>query len=126
ASGIAAEMFATAAILLSRGRSDRLSPWSQNLKGTSLLLMIGGAAAAVLSYLTGDAEADRLWDSMSPSAQHILASTDGAGRYLTHAVLGQYLMYAFLLLGAWRVLIELSDRLARWRLAYLMVAALAA
>lgn len=125
ASGIAAEMLA-AAILLARGRSDRLSHWSQNLAGISLLLMIGGAAAAVLSYLTGDAEADRLWDSMSPAAQHILASSDGAGRYLSHAVLGQYLMYSFLLLAAWRLLIEFSARLARWRIAYLMMAALAA
>ena len=126
ASGIAAEMLAAAAILLARGRSDRLSQWSQNLQATSLLLIVGGAAAEVLSYLTGDAEADRLWDSMSPSAQHILASTDGAGRYLSHAVLGQYLMYSFLLLGAWRVLIEFSARLSRWRIAYLTVAAFAA
>lgn len=126
ASGIAAEIFAAAAILFARGRSDRLSQWSQSLEGTSLLLMVSGAVAAVLSYLTGDAEADRLWDSMSPAAQHILASTEGAGRYLSHAVLGQYLMYAFLLLAAWRVLIEFSARLARWRIAYLMAAALAA
>jgi uncharacterized membrane protein len=126
ASGIAAELLAAAAILVARGRSHRLSQWSQNLAGTSLLLMIGGGAAAVLSYLTGDAEADRLWDSMSPAAQHLLASSDGAGRYLSHAVLGQYLMYSFLLLAAWRVLIEFSARFARWRLAYLMVAALAA
>jgi len=39
--------------------------------------MIGGAAATVLSYFTGDMEADRLWDTMSPAAQQILASTDG-------------------------------------------------
>ena len=85
ASGIAAEMLAAAAILFAHGKSDRLSQWSQNLAGTSLLLMIGGGAAAVLSYLTGDAEADRLWDSMSPAAHHILASSDGAGRYLSHS-----------------------------------------
>lgn len=125
-SGIAAEVLAGAAILVARGQSDRLSQWSQNLAGTSLLLMIGGATAAVLSYLTGHAKADRLWDSMSPAAQHILASTDGAERYLSDAVLGQYLMYSFLLLAAWRVMIEFSARLSRWRIAYLMVAALAA
>ena len=126
ASGIAAEVLAGAAILLSRSQSDRLSLWSQNLAGTSLLLMIGGATAAVVSYLTSDPEADRLWDSMFPAAQHILASSDGAGRYLSHAVLRQYLMYSFLLLAAWRVMIEFSARLSRWRVAYLMVAALAA
>ena len=126
ASGIAAEVLAAAAILLSRGRSVRLSQWSENLKGTSLLLMIGGAIAAVLSYFTGDAEADRLWDSMSPAAQHILASTDGAGRYLSHAILGQYLMYTFLVLAVWRVMIEFSARLSRWRIAFLMAGAVAA
>ena len=39
------------------------------------MLMIGGAAASVLSYFSGDAEADRLWDTMSPAAQQILASS---------------------------------------------------
>ena len=104
--GVAAEFLAAAAILLSRGGTGWLSVWSQKLRSTSLLLMIGGASAAVLSYFTGDSEADRLWDSMSPAAQQILSSTDGAGQYLSHAVLGQYLMYAFLILAAWRVLIE--------------------
>ena len=126
ASGIAAEFIGTAAILVSRGRSLKLLKWSENFMGTSLLLMIGGAAAAVLSYLTGDAEADRVWDTLSPAAQHILASDDGAQRYLSHAVLGRYLMYSFLVLAAWRLLIEFSARLSRWRIAYLMVAALAA
>ena len=49
-----------------------------------------------------------------------------ARRYLSHAVLGQYLMYAFLILAVWRVLIELSPRLARWRIAFLVVAIVAA
>jgi hypothetical protein len=31
--------------------------------------MIGGAVASALSYFTGDEEADRLWDTMSPAAQ---------------------------------------------------------
>ena len=57
----------------------------------------------LLSYFTGDSEADRLWDSTSPAAQQILLSTDGAGQYLSHAVLGHYLMYAFLILAVWRV-----------------------
>jgi uncharacterized membrane protein len=87
--GIAAELLAAAAILLSRGRPGFASVWGQKLSGTSLLLMIGGAAASVLSYFTGDAEADRLWDTMSPAAQQILASSNGARDYLSHAVLGQ-------------------------------------
>jgi uncharacterized membrane protein len=123
--GVAAELLAAAAILISRGGTSWLSVWCQNLRSTSLLLMVGGASAAVLSYFTGDSEADRLWDTMSPAAQQILLSTDGAGQYLSHAVLGQYLMYAFLILAAWRVLIEFSPRLARWRIAFLITAGVA-
>jgi uncharacterized membrane protein len=123
--GIAAEILAAAAILLFRN-SARVSVWSDKLRSTSLMLMIGGAAASVLSYFSGDAEADRLWDTMSPTAQQILASSNGAAAYLSHAVLGQYLMYAFLILAAWRVMLELSSRLARTRIAFLVVAVIAA
>jgi uncharacterized membrane protein len=123
--GVVAEFLAAAATLLSRGGTGWLPVWSQKLRSTSLLVMTGGAIAAMLSYFTGDIEADRLWDSMSPAAQQILSSTDGAGQYLSHAVLGQYLMYAFLILAAWRVLIEFSARLVRWRLAFLIAAAVA-
>jgi uncharacterized membrane protein len=124
--GIAAEILAAAAILFSRGHDGFLSVWGGKLRSTSLLLMIGGATAAVMSYFTGDAEADRLWDTMSPAAHEILSSSNGAPAYLSHAVLGQYLMYAFLILAAWRVVIELSKRLERTRIAFLMVAIVAA
>jgi uncharacterized membrane protein len=124
--GIAAEILPTAAILLSRGRAGLLSVWNQKLHNASLLLMIGGAAASVLSYFTGDAEADRLWDTMSPVAQQILAPSNGGPDYLSHAVLGHYLMYAFLILAAWRVMLELSSRLERTRVAFLFVAMVAA
>jgi len=123
--GSAAEFLAAAAILFSIGGTGWLSVWSQKLRNTSLLLMVGGASAAALSYFTGDIEADRLWDSMSPAAQRILSSTDGARQYLSHAVLGQYLMYAFVILAVWRALIELSPRLARWRIAFVMGAGVA-
>jgi len=42
--GIAAELLSAAAALLSRGRAGSFSAWSQKLRSTSLLLMIGGAA----------------------------------------------------------------------------------
>ncbi len=122
--GIAAEILAAAAVLLFRN-SARVSVWSDKLRSTSLMLMIGGAAASVLSYFSGDAEADRLWDTMSPAAQQILASSNGAAAYLSHAVLGQYLMYAFLILAVWRVMLELSSRLARTRIAFLVVSVVA-
>src|ERR1700687_4116112 len=124
--GIAAEILAAAAILLSRDPTGVASVMSQKLRATSLILMIGGAGASVLSYFTGDAEADRLWDTMSPAAQQILLSSSGARDYLSHAVLGQYLMYAFLILAAWRVMLELSSRIERTRVAFLIVAIVAA
>ena len=124
--GIAAEILAAAAILLSRGRPGFVSLLSQKLRATSLMLMIGGAVASVLSYFTGDAEADRLWDTMSPAAQQILSSSTGARAYLSHAVLGQYLMYAFLILAAWRVMLELSTQFERTRIAFLVLAIVAA
>jgi len=103
-----------------------VSVWSQKLRSTSLLLMVGGAVASVLSFFSGDAEADRLWDTMSPAAQQILSPSNGTPDYLSHAVLGHYLMYAFLILAAWRVLLELSSRLERTRVAFLIVAMVAA
>jgi hypothetical protein len=92
--GIAAEILAAAAIPLSRDRPGFVSVWGQKLRSTALFLMIGGAAASVLSYFTGDEEADRLWDTMSPAAQEILLSSNGPD-YLSHAILGHRLMYAF-------------------------------
>lgn len=123
--GIASELISAAAILLSRGRVGFLSVWGQNLRSTSLLLMICGAAASVLSYLSGDAEADRLWDTMSPAAQHILLASNGSD-YLSHAVLGQRLMCVFLILAVWRVLLELSNSIQRSRVIFLFVAMVAA
>jgi uncharacterized membrane protein len=123
--GIAAEILAAAAILLSRERPGFVSVWGQKLRSTSLLLMIGGAVASVLSYFTGDEEADRLWDTMSPAAQEILLSSNGPD-YLSHAILGHRLMYTFLILAAWRVMLELSKRLERTRIAFLIVAMVAA
>ena len=45
--GVAAEFLAAAATLLSRGGTGWLPVWSQKLRSTSLLLMTGGAIAAV-------------------------------------------------------------------------------
>jgi uncharacterized membrane protein len=123
--GVAAELLSAAAILLSRDLVGFLAVWGQKLRSTSLLLMIGGAAASVLSYFSGDAEADRLWDTISPAAQQILLSSDGPD-YLSHAVLGQRLMYAFLILAAWRVMLDLSNRLQRTRAVFLFAAIVAA
>src|SRR5260370_25920858 len=124
--GVAAELLSAAAILIPRDRAGFLSTWGRKLRSVSLFLMIGGAAASVLSYFSGDVEADRLWDTMSPAAQQILASSNGSRDYLSHAVLGQYLMYAFLILAGWRVMLELSRWLERSRTAFIVVAIVAA
>jgi hypothetical protein len=83
------------ALSFSRARMGFLLGCGQGLRTTSLLLMIAGAVVSVLSYFSGDAEADRLCGSMPPAAQQILASPNGASAFLSHALLGQYLMYAF-------------------------------
>jgi uncharacterized membrane protein len=123
--GVAAELLSAAATSLFRGRETFVSLWSQKLRSTSLLLMITGGSASVLSYFTGDSEADRLWDTMSPAAQQILLASNGPD-YLSHAVLGQRLMYAFVILAVWRVMLELSSGLKRTRIAFLIVAMVAA
>jgi uncharacterized membrane protein len=87
-----------------------------------LQLLVAGALAATLSRFTGESEAERLWDTMSPAAQQLLWSDAGSGRFLSHAMLGTYLMYAFLVLAAWRVLQELSRLVGRTRPLYLAVA----
>jgi uncharacterized membrane protein len=86
-------------------------------------LLIPGAVFAMLSRLTGESEAERVWDSISPAAQQILLS-DGRGWFLSHAVLGTYLMYAVSALAIWRVLLEVWTRIARTQSAYLLVATL--
>ena len=62
---------------------------------------------------------------MSPAAQEILLSFNGPD-YLSHVILGHRLKYAVLILAAWRVMLELSKRLERTRIAFLIVAIVAA
>ncbi len=122
--GFAADLLSAAANPLTCGKSGLVSSWASRLESTTLPLMIGGASASIFSYFSGDAEADRLWDTMSPAAQQILLASNGPD-YLSHAILGQRLMYVFLILTAWRMLVELSSRLKRTRIAYLIVAMVA-
>jgi uncharacterized membrane protein len=105
-------------------RSPRIKGLSDRLKGAALVLLIPGAISAILSRLTGESEAQRLWDTISPAAQEILFSDTGSARILSHAVLGTYLAYAFVTLAAWRVLLESWTRLRRTQLVYLAVAVL--
>ncbi len=104
------------------------SEWSKNLAErlarAALFPIALGAAAAVCSYLTGNSEADRLWDAMPPAARAMLFTDSGAARVLAHATLGRYLMYAFLALAAWRIALEWIPCALQTRSAYLLVAML--
>src|SRR5215471_15686624 len=123
--GVMAEAAASILRVINREGVGRRTEWVIRLSDTSIVLMLAGAAAAVCSYFTGDAEADRVWDAISPQAQQILAASGGSAQFLSHAVLGSYLMWTFLLLAGWRVSMEFSPLLARLRVVFTLVSVLA-
>ncbi len=86
------------------------------LRYTAVLLMILGALAAGGSYLTGDMEADRIWDALGPPAKEVLKR---------HAELGEYLAIGFGVLAVWRIMIQAFGFMAGSRAIYLIVAILA-
>jgi uncharacterized membrane protein len=120
--GVLADIIGSLIAALCGNRSPRLKALSDRLKGAALVLLVPGAISAVLSRFTGESEADRLWNTMSPAAQGILLSDAGFAGILSHAVLGVYLMYAFLTLAVWRVLLETWPKIRCTRLVYLVVA----
>jgi uncharacterized membrane protein len=111
--------------ILFDNRSPRTKGLGDRLSGAALVLLIPGAISAIFSRLTGESEAERVWDTISPAAQQILFSDTGSARFLSHAVLGTYLMYAFVALAAWRLLLEIWTKFKRMQLVYLMVAIVA-
>ena len=86
------------------------------LRYTAVLLMILGALAAGGSYLTGDMEADRIWNALGQPAREVLHR---------HAQLGEYLAITFGVLAIWRLMIQLFGFMAGSRAIYLIVAILA-
>ena len=86
------------------------------LRYTALTLMILGALAAGASFLTGDAEADRIWNALGQPAKDVLK---------THAELGEYLAITFGILAVWRILIQVAGFMAGSRAIYLIVAIVA-
>jgi uncharacterized membrane protein len=109
--------------ILFDNRSPRTKGLGDRLSGAALVLLIPGAISAIFSRLTGESEAERVWDTISPAAQQILFSD--SARLLSHAVLGTYLMYAFVALAVWRVLLEIWTKLKRLQPVYLVVAIVA-
>jgi hypothetical protein len=75
--------------------------------------MILGSLSAGASYLTGDAEADRIWNALGQPAKDVLK---------THAELGEYLAITFGVLAVWRILIQVAGFMAGSRAIYLIVA----
>ena len=93
-----------------------LAPTRIWLRYTALTLMILGAIAAGASFLTGDAEADRIWNALGQPAKDVLK---------THAELGEYLAITFGILTVWRILIQVAGFMAGSRAIYLIVASVA-
>jgi uncharacterized membrane protein len=120
--GVIADVVASVFFAPFAQRSELLRIWHDRLKATAIQLLVVGALAAVLSRFTGESEAERLWDTMSPAAQQLLWSDVGSGRFLSHAILGTYLMYAFVSLALGRVLQEISRFVGRTRPFYLIAA----
>ena len=125
AMGVLADVVAYIIALFFRDGGPRIKGLAERLSGAALIMLIPGAISAILSRLTGESEAERVWDTISPTAQHILFSDTGSAGFLSHAVLGTYLMYAFVALAAWRVLLEIRATLKRTQPVYLAVAMIA-
>ncbi len=107
----------TVAVLIDLAAS--LFPSRGWMRHAALTLMILGALAAAGSYWTGDMEADRLWDMMSPEAQQYFK---GSVHFLGHGALGLYLMYVFAGLAFWRLLTALFSFMQGSRGLYMLVA----
>jgi uncharacterized membrane protein len=124
--GVVADVLGYGLAKIFGDRGSWLSSLVMPLRQAAIVLLIPGATAAVFSRMTGELEAERLWDTISPGAQQILFSSAGVDHLLSHAVLGTYLMYSFVTLAAWRILIEIWTRFRRTQPIYLAVAAVAA
>ena len=83
------------------------------LRYTAVTLMILGALAAGGSIVTGDREADRIWNALGQPAKDVLK---------THAELGEYLAIIFGVLAVWRILIQSLGFVAGSRGIYLIFA----
>jgi len=93
-----------------------LAPTRIWLRYSALTLMVLGAIAAGASFLTGGAEADRIWNALGQPAKDVLK---------THGELGEYLAITFGVLAVWRILIQLAGFMAGSRAIYLIVAIVA-
>jgi uncharacterized membrane protein len=125
ATGILADMVGYLVSSLLGHRSPHVRSFADRLSATAPVLLIPGAVFAILSRFTGESEAERVWNTISVSAQHILLSDTGVTSFFSHAVLGTYLMYIFGSLAAWRAVLEISPKHKRLQPAYFVLAIIA-
>ena len=125
AAAVVAEVAGYAIGAMLRNRAGRALNLGEPLRGAAILLLLPGAISSVLSRFTGESEAERVWDTISPAAQQVLFSDTGATAFLSHAVLGTYLMYAFIALAAWRLLLSTWSKVQPTQPIYLLVATVA-
>jgi uncharacterized membrane protein len=123
--GVLADVVGYLLAALFCNRSPRLKGLGDRLSGAALVLLIPGTISSILSRLTGESEAERVWDTISPAAQQVLFSDSGSAMFLSHAILGTYLMYVFVALTACRVLLEIWTRLKPMQVVYSVVALVA-
>ncbi|HEY6394758.1 MAG TPA: DUF2231 domain-containing protein, partial [Candidatus Binataceae bacterium] len=93
-----------------------IAPTRLWLRYMAATLMVAGAIAAAASWVTGDWEADRLWDAVHGPGKEVLKN---------HAQLGGYLVWVFGFLALWRLIIQAFGFAARSRPIYLILAIIA-
>ncbi|HEY2664683.1 MAG TPA: DUF2231 domain-containing protein [Candidatus Binataceae bacterium] len=103
----------------------RLAPQRLWIRKMALTLTIIGAAAAAASFLTGDAETDRVWDMLSPAAKDFFGPKGSIAKYFGHGALGYELMIAFGVLALWRILIGAFSFMEATHSIYLLFALVA-
>jgi len=103
----------------------RLAPQRLWIGKMALTLTIIGAAAAAASYLTGDAETDRVWDMLSPAAKEFFNPKGPIAKYFGHGALGYELMIVFGVLALWRILIAAFSFMEATHSIYLIFALVA-
>lgn len=103
----------------------RLAPQRLWIRKMALTLTIIGAAAAAASYLTGDAETDRVWDMLSPAAKEFFNPKGSITKYFGHGALGYELMIVFGVLALWRIVIAVFSFMEATHSIYLVFALLA-
>jgi uncharacterized membrane protein len=126
AKGIITDVVGYIIALLFRDKSPTIQSLAERLRRSrAYIARPGRAVGNPFAADGGESEAERVWESISPVAQQILLSDSGSARFLSHAVLGTYLMYVFVVLVGWRTLLESWTTLKQTRLLYFGVAVIA-